>query len=746
MADSKTLQQVVLRAFDIVADEYLILDSNDRVSVLFERSAEWQMLLLDMPPLMPVASAIMKSISWTSASTLTEQRRVCAAKVAHSVLPAIHCDAVDALTKTHGLSDVHLHLNGSTEADPIWLDAMAHPKEFASLFLAAESKGKALEQLLQEEHGLTPVLLVRRLRVARELRLRLAVVATDTGQLTENELRNILRGVGFPANPPRKGQHPVANLLGTTAAGTSLSEEVFVHARILSILRRGSVGVIAHAYFCYLLIYAQFYRLVVQQPNQRGFDQFQKITHNQVREFTEETYAQRFYQMDWSEDGDICDLEGRIAPKSDLPSFERVLASALVGYSAFHQGKTRLGTKESSLRSLLSKDLAMNSPKRLRLSFVLHFIKEEDAYVSGASRPPGGHVVRHARLRLRLRRQHRVLEMMFRKNPGLRSHIGGFDAASNELDTPPEVFAPLFRSLRFCGFLRFTYHVGEDFVHLLSGIRACHEALTFLDLGAGDRLGHATALGIEPELWRRRVGPRIVLNRGERLDDLVFARHVLLDTLTAVKLLAVDTEIRALASATYGTPISPGVLYEAWTLRDLDALFHFPVWLDRAAILDPMLRSEVQQLDARLKACSPQARSIAVAHHVGSIVEKAAEPYVLDASKDWPSSDDLRVLQDRVSKQVRNRGVALEALPTSNVRISLYSDYSEHHFLRWLGLDSDEPLVFSIGTDDPGIFATNMRNEFSHCYRELKKRCASEAKALEILEEMVLQGHRMVFR
>ncbi|MEI8618508.1 hypothetical protein P4S63_19280 [Pseudoalteromonas sp. B193] len=73
----------------------------------------------------------------------------------------------------------------------------------------------------------------------------------------------------------------------------------------------------------------------------------------------------------------------------------------------------------------------------------------------------------------------------------------------------------MFRRLRKAGYHNFTYHAGEDYVHLLSGIRTVAEAIDFLDLKTGNRIGHGTAIGINPELWRERIGNNIVMKQGE---------------------------------------------------------------------------------------------------------------------------------------------------------------------------------------------------------------------------------------
>jgi hypothetical protein len=67
--------------------------------------------------------------------------------------------------------------------------------------------------------------------------------------------------------------------------------------------------------------------------------------------------------------------------------------------------------------------------------------------------------------------------------------------------------------------LHLTLHVGEDFEHLLSGLRAVDEPLAWDLVGRGDRLGHALALGWKPEKWAWGK-PSVEVKRGDRLLDL----------------------------------------------------------------------------------------------------------------------------------------------------------------------------------------------------------------------------------
>ena len=102
--------------------------------------------------------------------------------------------------------------------------------------------------------------------------------------------------------------------------------------------------------------------------------------------------------------------------------------------------------------------------------------------------------------------------------------------------------------------------------------------------------------------------------------------------------------------------------------------------------------------------------------------------------------DALVELKLAVIRELNHRGVAVECPPTSNVRISRYNNYKEHHLFRWIGLrwpHEPKPLV-CLASDDPGIFATTMRNEFIHVHRTLRDEFGlQEQEAMEKLAALI---------
>lgn len=129
----------------------------------------------------------------------------------------------------------------------------------------------------------------------------------------------------------------------------------------------------------------------------------------------------------------------------------------------------------------------------------------------------------------------------------LTRYISGIDAASREHTTPPEVFAPVFNYIRGSieisrisfdnktnienyktppKHFQFTFHVGEDFRDILTGMRNIVEAVLFLGLKKGDRIGHALALGLQHNQWARKKR-RIFTSKEEQFDNAIFAYFIL---------------------------------------------------------------------------------------------------------------------------------------------------------------------------------------------------------------------------
>ena len=431
---------------------------------------------------------------------------------------------------------------------------------------------------------------------------------------------------------------------------------------------------------------------------------------------------------------------------------------------------------------------------------VVHFIKEPDDRCARAPHPDAGggaFVVRHERLRRKLRHQACDLEMLRNRFADAAEAVVGIDAARLETDAGAEVFAPAFRYLRrrFPGGppngslmgdsrkkprpLRATFHAGESFHHPLTGLRSVDEAVTFLDLRPGERIGHGMILGIDPSRWLMRSGTDALLTREERLDNLVWAAHKLRSSAgigqqpssRIFDLIASEFE------SLYRQPVPGGrslvdLLAWSWRLRFMDPDELFGVLegfgfvegapsrrlLDRTAAADcarmsgtvrSILGVDLSKTDARDFTRYPQVAeptltatrlawrlsTVDLELLLGGDVPLASVQYLwryqydtevyqrgrepVHWSSDCPDLEGIfPTLRTQVLDQISSRNLTVEACPNSNARIGAFGGLEKHPIFeldtRHLKKHPTSRVVrVVVCTDDPGIFATNLANEYA---------------------------------
>ena len=89
------------------------------------------------------------------------------------------------------------------------------------------------------------------------------------------------------------------------------------------------------------------------------------------------------------------------------------------------------------------------------------------------------------------------------------------------------------------------------------------------------------------------------------------------------------------------------------------------------------------------------------------------------------------------------RELVIETLPTSNVRIGRYNTFDVYHLKRWLLWRREGKAIPSIvlGTDDPGIFATSIYNEYANVYCSLVNAGESPTDAMDLIRRMEQNAH-----
>lgn len=762
-----------------------------RLVVRHEVFGEWHELLPFISPLAVIVAFLVAEDRGPRPGD--DPRTWLAEEIGESALLGPFDRGLDDLVEREGLHELHMHLNGSTELDVLWPEAVTAPLPFyRALREEWTANGEPVRELYEQmEPGLDPYAIYKRLRAARRIRRQMALELAAAPPPLRADGRSaigmdaLLEAAAFETTdadwtkPPGEplAVHPARVLFAGENCAPIIEEAAFLYAALQALGRDPGQEALGVGLYFNLLTLAQIGRLSVQQVDETGFDQFQKYTFVGTRARIEKRYAARFRQLNGRAPYDVlAHLEGRFAPKDSIPKTRALIETIVEDYLEFRGCRSAKGARAlagvpppcllgrpcRADASAGAEPCARTGRPESELALVAHFIKRTRKV--GRDR---AHRCRDSQLRLVLRQQARVLAELVRSNLTVRALLRGVDGASNELHAPPEPFAPSFRHARAVGIPHATFHVGEDFRHLVSGIRAVVEAVTFLDLGAGDRVGHATALGIDPGLWLARSAPRLMMHRLDALDDAVFAHRALSRVGGFERERARLEERVAMHSARlYGRELSPVALEAAWGLRTLDAL-------------------EVRAVESRLPAIGTPADARAVADGARFLAETAVDPVrarelsliaksiegaggaypifserhampadvsdgTVEVEADYLPIDALVALQEHGLALLRDRAVVIETLPTSNLRISFYDTLSEHHVFRWLGLA--EPMLRNrpqvvVGSDDPGIFATNLRNEYAALGAALRDgQGRTPAEALEQLGLLGKAGRIARFR
>lgn len=494
--------------------------------------------------------------------------------------------------------------------------------------------------------------------------------------------------------------------------------------------------------YIYLLIQNNWLRTVVMGRDQKGFERFYEFSQSRVREDLENTNLwKRFFQA--QRFGGVRRLELRISPHEKFLKFYRKLDRL----ERVINGNIR--------RMLLpSERLDLTEEKRpiIEAGCIIHFIKQPNE-ICHLVHKDGFCLPRHFSLRKTLWRQARNIRLL-KLSPRFRYFICGLDAASNELFAGPEVFSPMIRFLRKkvseCGLpwdhqrttpLNLTFHAGESFRHILSGLRYIDECLEFLEMEAGDRLGHALALGIDPEKWAQKSGWRCYLPQGEWLDNLIWFKHQLqaLEDFEGL-ILQIEDEIENFLAKIYDSRFKSEDLFKMWQyLRKEDPLlllynFDLPViqayWLKKAM---QKAGKDAYELWRRYH-LSPECR------------QKYEEIVEVSIDKSWLPA--IKAVQNRLLEKIVDKRIIIEVNPTSNLSINIFSSLAEHPIFDWYPPVRDPSRKYPwvvVGSDDPGIFQTELWHEYIFLSYAAEERGYSPQAIDKWLDELVEYSRRFSF-
>ena len=368
--------------------------------------------------------------------------------------------------------------------------------------------------------------------------------------------------------------------------------------------------------------------------------------------------------------------------------------------------------------------------------YIYHFIKERD------NTPKEYYDVnsRHYELRKKVKEQaegiwalRNSLQMNCR-GEYYADRIVGIDAANSEIACRPEVFAQSFRFLRrhqiakiqkHCpADLGITYHVGEDFMDIVDGLRAVDEAIRFLQLQKGDRIGHGLVLGVDVKEYYRVRNYSIAMSLQMQMDNATWLWYKM--TRLGIHNKCKEELVRRYGECfrrvypNYGWTPSIDLYYSSMLLRGDN-----PECYDSSGNIgnpyDPATEWGTKAL-VRSKECDNARKQKEVCklfyhYHFdkdGKINGRIYDTWEVDAEM----CKTIKKVQHDLLLQVEKEGIAIECNPTSNYKIGEIERYDRHPITRFnsikrSGYPKEHDVSVSINTDDKGVFATSIEREYA---------------------------------
>lgn len=375
--------------------------------------------------------------------------------------------------------------------------------------------------------------------------------------------------------------------------------------------------------------------------------------------------------------------------------------------------------------------------------------------------------------------------------PEDRKRIKGIDACTFEIGCRPDIYGTEMRFLRAADQSRteyewqlysheerlkkklgLTYHVGEDYMDLADGLRAVDEAVNFLQMGKGDRIGHGLVLGVNAGNYYKKKHNIMHLHAQDRLDDLVwilyrgdyfltkYGSKDGADILQQNRAALADEAGNLYEYIYKGNKTSDWMplYYQAWELRgDHPDLYRKGTYDPNPALrADPLYVSCMINLGTKNLVINHKIRN---KREIASLYYRYHFDY--DARRRGYKDHRFQVetwycrlmqyLQEAMRKCLIELGVLIEANPSSNLVIGPLDTYEDHPVFTFHPIGTiEKSLSVSLNTDDIGVFDTTLSNEYALILAAARKKTSQDTgieneDILEWLEKLRQTGIKMSF-
>ena len=344
--------------------------------------------------------------------------------------------------------------------------------------------------------------------------------------------------------------------------------------------------------------------------------------------------------------------------------------------------------------------------------------------------------------------------------PYADEYLIGIDGASNELFSEPWILAPIFRSvkdkyksiLKDKAFNRYgikllatkdlgiTYHVGEVFHSIASGLRHVDEVIDYYGYQNGERLGHGTILGISIDSYvdNHRI---ISLPTIELLDNLLWLYHLKAykNLFKDISISYLEEHIWKITHFIYDINGHLGGNSEGINIHHL-----YLAYKKQFTGLD-FVKDEYYLLNCEANFSNKNCifknfknwneDLLFYSRHCRCFLKKMTRMIQIDTS-DKTIINIYKEAQQYVINKIACKGIIIETNPVSNANIGEFNSMNDHPiFMINDSFDKDHNHVMvSVNTDDPGVFGTTLKNQYGFILQVLIDKGVPMEKALKWID------------
>ncbi len=531
----------------------------------------------------------------------------------------------------------------------------------------------------------------------------------------------------------------------------TFDENIFLYYALPILFDETADIVIRKCIMQYLRIRNYLFRVSVQQKTIKGLDYFQQehyrvssaLAHINIDNFWENAIREQLQSQN------IHKIEFRSSfPKKASQLKKDVIRFLNAYYKILEEDYCYKDDKEENIVE----------KKIPQVGLVLHFLKRPDETVPEKCFENGKEdcsYFQFGELQQNYRTQIESFVKLRKEEPELSRYLVGIDAASLENATPLWVFAPIYEKARdgqrdqigryenkaYVQSLGFTFHAGEDFRHILSGLRRIDEAVEFLKFHAGDRIGHGIVLGLSAKEWKAQ-NPVVIIPQIEALENYLWAYDMLsknYSNFQATILAYMEKKILDLAKKIYGSldGLTVGILVSGYQ-KMFESDVNGETFQERYVGERQNLKTKFCEKIWNGETISWTENLLVMARHCKSFVKEMERAIHYEVTE-----QDLIIieeLQKILIEKLGKKGIVIEVNPSSNTAIADLDTFKENQFYRINHTNGSQNLIVCVNSDDPAVFNTNVSNELAYIYYGMLEQNINRESALKWIDQVRENG------